>query len=73
MASVVRFSRNVFIRVSRSSATTSTSSGGAKVQPSGASKNLSETSRAGDGTDMAMRDAAQRGTNSKSTGQPSNA
>ena len=73
MTSVARLSRNVLIGFSRSSATTTTPSGGARVQPSGASKNLSEASRAGDGTDMAMRDAAQQGTNPKSTGQQSNA
>ncbi len=79
MTSLFRNSRIVLIGAScirRSAATTSTSSGGTAVRPSGASQNLSEASRAADGTDMAMRDAKQRGTSSdssksKSTGEQS--
>ena len=69
MTTLVRLSRNVLIRLSRTSATTSTPTGGTRVQSSGASKNLSETSRAGDGTDMAMQDAAQGANKTGSTNQ----
>lgn len=49
MTSPVLLSRNALMRFSHTSATMSTSTGGVRVQPSGASKNLSEASRAGDG------------------------
>lgn len=73
MTSLVRLSRNVLMRFSRTSATTSTPSG-PRVQPSGTSKNLSEASRAADGTDVAMRDAAQgaKKTTSGATNQQAN-
>lgn len=56
MASLFRNSQIILTRslyITRTAATTSTSS---------ASNNLSEASRSADGTDMAMRDAEQRGT-----------
>ncbi len=65
MTSLFRNSRTILTKIScirRSAGTTSTSSGGTAVRPSGASTNLSQTSRSADGTDMAMRDAKQRAT-----------
>jgi hypothetical protein len=59
MTSLFRNSRTILTRVlciRRSAGTTSTSSGGTAVRPSGASTNLSQTSRSADGTDIAMRD-----------------
>ncbi|CAF0892145.1 unnamed protein product [Adineta steineri] len=65
MASLFRNSRFMLTHAScirRAAGTTSTSSGTPSTQPSGASGNLSQASRSADGTDMAMRDAKQRGT-----------
>ncbi len=70
--SLVRNSRTIATRIScirRSAATTSTSSGGTDVRPSGASTNLSQASRSADGTDMAMKDAKQR-TNTSDPAKP---
>ena len=79
MTSLFRNSRIIsaqILCIRRSAGTTSTSSGGASVRPSGASTNLSQASRSADGTDMAMRDAEQRSTSSdpvkpKPAGEPS--
>jgi hypothetical protein len=65
MTSLFRNSRRIVTQFSciyRSAGTTSTSSGGTGIRPSGASTNLSQASRSADGTDMAMRDAEQRAT-----------
>jgi len=67
MTSLFRNSRIILTQVScirRSAGTTSTSSGGTSVRPSGFSTNLSQASRSADGTDMAIRDAKQRATSS---------
>jgi hypothetical protein len=67
MTSLFRNSRTILTGVScirRSAGTTSTSSGGTGGRPLSTPTNLSQASRSADGTDMAMRDAQQRGTSS---------
>lgn len=79
MTSLFRNSRSILTQIScirRSAATTSASGSDKQVRSSGASSNLSETSRSADGTDMAMRNAEKRATPSdpirpKPAGEPS--
>jgi hypothetical protein len=68
MMSVFHNSRIIRTRISsicRYAGTTSASSSGTGVR--GATSNLLQASRSADGTDMAMRDAKQRGTSTQSS------